>query len=39
VLTVDARERVGVKHVAGLTLLTIRELDDLRAVLVSGLMT
>ena len=39
VLTVDARERVGVKHVAGLTLLNISELDDLRAVLVSGLMT
>jgi len=39
VLTVDPRERVGVKHVAGLTLLTIRELEDLRAVLVGGLMT
>ena len=32
-------ERVGVKHVAGLTLLTIGELEDLRAVLVGGLMT
>ena len=39
VLTVDARERVGVKHVAGLTLLTIREIEDLRAVLVGGLVT
>ena len=39
VLTVDAGERVGVKHVSGLTLLTIGELEDLRAVLVGGLMT
>ena len=39
VLTRRPGQQVGVKHVAGLTLLTIRELEDLRAVLVGGLMT
>jgi hypothetical protein len=39
VLTVDASEQVGVKHVAGITLLNLRRLEDLRAVLVGGLVT
>jgi hypothetical protein len=30
---------VGVKHVGGLTLLSIRDLEDLRSVLVGGLVS
>ena len=37
VLTVDGSAPVGVRHVAGLTLLSIGVLDDLGAVLVGGL--
>ena len=39
VLTVDGARPVGVQKVAGLTLLTIRDLEDLRAVLVGGLVS
>jgi uncharacterized protein (DUF58 family) len=39
VVVVDSAQRPGVQHLGGLTLLTIAELADLRAVLVSGLMT
>ena len=38
-LTVDGARPVGVQKVAGLTLLTIRDLEDLRAVLVGGLVS
>jgi uncharacterized protein (DUF58 family) len=37
VLTVDPRQQVGVKTVAGLTMMGIRELTDLRAVLIGGI--
>jgi uncharacterized protein (DUF58 family) len=36
-LTIDSRQRVGVKNVGGLTLMNIHRLDDLRAVL-AGVM-
>ncbi len=39
VLTVDGTQDVGVKKVGGLTLLSIRHLEDLRAVLVGGLVS
>ena len=39
VLTVDGSQDVGVKHVGGLTLLSIRDLEDLRSVLVGGLVS
>ena len=38
VLTVDATAEVGIKKIGGLTLLSIRDLEDLRAVLVGGLV-
>ena len=39
VLVVDGTQAVGVKHVGGLTLLSIRDLEDLRSVLVGGLVS
>ena len=37
VLTVDPGQQVGVKSVAGLTMMGIRDLTDLRAVLIGGI--
>jgi uncharacterized protein (DUF58 family) len=37
VLTIDRRERVGVKNVAGLVLMNLHDLADLRAVLMGSL--
>ena len=39
VLTIDAMQETGVRHIGGVVRLNIRRIQDLRAVLASGALT